>query len=47
MLAMTDTCSARKLTLKQLRLLRELVLERDESFAVPTTRAQASLRSVV
>lgn len=39
---MTNPRPASKPTLKQLRLLRELALERGESFAMPTTRAQAS-----
>lgn len=39
---MTDTRRAAKPTLKQLRLLRELALERGESFAMPRTRSQAS-----
>src|SRR6218665_1323290 len=39
---MTDTRPASKPTLKQLRLVRDLALERGESFASPMTRAQAS-----
>jgi len=39
---MTDPRRASKPTPKQLRLLRELALERGESFAMPRTRAQAS-----
>jgi hypothetical protein len=39
---MTDPRHNRRPTRKQLRLLRELALERGESFAIPATAADAS-----
>jgi hypothetical protein len=39
---MTDPRQPSKPTPKQLRLLRELALERGESFAMPKTRTEAS-----
>lgn len=39
---MTDTRQPYGPTVKQMRLLRQLAMERGESFAMPTTRAEAS-----
>jgi hypothetical protein len=39
---MTDTRQHYKPTVKQMRLLRQLAIERGESFAMPTTKAEAS-----